>query len=258
MPEYNLRGALQNGPLYATSVLTGSPIVIEALRGAAFAALLLDMEHSTLTSSAVEEIVRAADVHRTPLIVRVPEIGVEIARVLDAGAAGIMVPQVESADQAREVVARARYAPIGQRGLGAARGSVYGATLGPTFTAEANDRTLVVVQIESATGVENADAILATPGLDAVVIGPADLSMSLGVPMGAPVFWHAVERVFAAARSNGVAPGTFCFRDGDLREFLDRGAALILAGSDISWLLQGAAEQRAQLQRAEESKGVVR
>jgi 2-keto-3-deoxy-L-rhamnonate aldolase RhmA len=248
MAVYNLRADLAHAPLFATSVMAASPVVVEAISATPFAALCLDMEHSTLQPTDVEDLLRAADAHAKPVIVRVPDIGSDIPRVLDAGAAGIIVPQVETASQAREVVDRARYAPVGRRGLGPGRGSDYGAGLAAGYTDQANARTLVAVQIESAAAVHAADEILATPGIDAVVIGPGDLSMSLGVPMGAPEFWTAVEHVFAVARKHGVAPGSFCFRDDHVSEFVGRGTRLLLVGSDLGWMLRGAATQWADLQ----------
>ncbi|WP_326835290.1 aldolase/citrate lyase family protein [Amycolatopsis rhabdoformis] len=248
MTDYTLRADLAAAPLFATSVMAASPVVVEAVSATPFAALCLDMEHSTLQANDVEDLIRAADVHAKPVIVRVPDIGSDIPRVLDAGAAGIIVPQVETAQQAREVVDRARYAPVGRRGLGPGRGSDYGASLSPAYTGEANDRTLVAVQIESGPGVRAAHEILATPGIDAVVIGPGDLSMSLGVPMGAPEFWAAVEHVFAVALDHGVAPGSFCFRDDHVSELVTRGTRLLLVGSDLGWVARGAATQWAELQ----------
>ncbi|GAA1396453.1 HpcH/HpaI aldolase/citrate lyase family protein [Pseudonocardia kongjuensis] len=247
---HDLRRHLLAQPLYATTALTGSPVAVEALSGTPFAALCLDMEHTTLHPAAVENLVRAADAGRKPVVVRVPDIGSDINRVLDAGAAGIVVPQVESAEQARAVVARARFAPVGRRGLGATRGADYGAGITPDFTARENDRVLLAVQIESVEAVAAADDILAVDGVDAVVIGPGDLSASLGTPMGSDAFWAAVDEVFAAAVRQGVAPGAFCFRDAELGGFVRRGARLLLVGSDIGWLVQGAAAQWAALQEA--------
>jgi len=250
MIDYNLRAILKEGPIHATSVLTGSPVIIEALGASPYAALVLDMEHSTLGASDVEGLIRAADVSRKPVIVRVPEIGSDIARVLDAGAAGIIVRQVETAAQAEEVVRRARYEPIGRRGIGAGRGAVYGAGLSATFTDDSNDRVLVTVQIESVAGMDAADEILAVPGIDAVIIGPGDLSSSLRVPMGSPEFWAAVERIFASARAHGVAPGAFVFGDGALEGFVSRGGEVLFIAGDLMWIARGAAAEWGALQDA--------
>ena len=245
MPTHDLRTRLRSeAPLVVANVITASPVVVEAMAGAPFPALCFDMEHSTLNAAAVEGLLRAADVAGKPVLVRVPEIGADIQRVLDAGAAGIIVPQVETAAQAREVVERARFAPEGRRGLGVTRGSVYGAGLAsPGYPAETNARTLVAIQIESVTGVAAADEILATPGIDAVVIGPGDLSSSLGVPLGAPAFWEAVDTVYAAAAAHGVAAGSFAFRPDHVREFASRHTGLLLVGSDLGWIMQGAAAE---------------
>jgi 2-keto-3-deoxy-L-rhamnonate aldolase RhmA len=249
--RHDLGTALRQGILIGTSISTNSPTVVEALGQTPFGAILFDMEHTALTLTGVEELIRAADTVRTPSIVRVPGIDSTINRVLDAGADGVVIPQVESAQQAQAVVDRARFAPIGRRGLGAGRGTAYGVHLADRgFTANENARVLVCVQIESQTGVDNAHEILSVPGLDAVVIGPGDLSHSLGEPMGSAKFWDAVEATFAAARAHSVAAGTFCFREDDAEKFLRRGARMLLADSDLGWMLSGAHHRWAQIQAA--------
>ncbi|MGW4489786.1 aldolase/citrate lyase family protein [Amycolatopsis sp. NPDC004368] len=133
---------------------------------------------------------------------------------------------------------------MGRRGLGPGRGAEYGASLAAAdYVGQVNERTLVAVQIESAAGVRGAEEILATPGIDSVVIGPGDLSMSLGVRPGAPEFWAAIEHVYAVAREHGVAPGSFCFRDDHVGELIGRGTRFLLLASDLGWMLQGAAAQ---------------
>lgn len=251
MPRYNLRSHLSNGPLFATSILTGARSTVEALAESPFDALCFDMEHTTLNASEVEQLIITADAHSVPSIVRVPTLGPDIGRVLDAGASGLILPQVETAAQAEEFVARGRYAPLGRRGIGPGRGASYGADLAaPDYAAQANARTFLAIQIESVAGVAAADEILSTPGIDAVVIGPGDLASSLGVAPGAPEVWTAVERVFDAARVHGVVPGAFCFRDPEVDEFLARGARFLLIGADLNWTIRGAFTQWASLQES--------
>jgi 4-hydroxy-2-oxoheptanedioate aldolase len=246
MTLHDLRARVRKVPVIATSVLIPSPVVVEALGHSAFDAICIDTEHTPLTVTGVEELLRAADVHRMPAVVRVPEVGVHIARVLDSGAAGIVVPRIESAAEAAEVVRRARYAPSGARGVGPGRGTGYGATLAE-YVAAANESILVAVQIETRAGVDAAEGILATPGLDAVVIGPTDLALSLGVAPGSAEHWAAIERIYAIAEAHGVARGAFSFTAADTRRHLDLGATLLFVESDLGWLTAGAADSWAAL-----------
>lgn len=241
MPSYSLRSRIHDAPLIGTTIVSSSPTVVEALASTPFEALCIDLEHSATTIAQLEQLVRAADVHRTPAIVRVPEVGHYISRVLDAGAAGIIVPRIETAAQAAEVVERARYAPEGKRGSGPGRGAAYGASLAsPDYSAATNASVLVTIQIESTAGVEAADEILTTPGLDAVIIGPGDLALSLGVPMGSEEHWAAVDRVLTSAATHGVSTGAFCFTLPDVERYLAAGSRLILAGGDLNWTIGGA------------------
>lgn len=241
MPQYNLRSRVRHAPVIGTTILTGSPTVAEALAATPYEVLCMDLEHSATTIEQLEHLVRAADVHRTPAIVRVPEVGHYISRVLDAGASGIIVPRIETAAQAAEVVERARYAPEGKRGSGPGRGAAYGASLAsPDHSAVTNASVLVAIQIESVEGVAAADEILATPGLDAVIIGPGDLALSLGVRMGSDEHWAAIDQVLSSAAAHGVSTGAFCFNVPDVQRYLDSGARLILSGGDLNWAIGGA------------------
>lgn len=239
MPLHPLRSRVRTAPVIGTTVAIPSPAVVEALAASPFDALLIDAEHSPLSIEGLEGMLRAADLGPKPALVRVPEVGWYIPRVLDLGAAGVVVPRVETADQARDAVDRTRYAPEGKRGAGPARGQSYGAAMAD-YVARANGSLLLAVQIESAAGLEAADEILAVPGIDVVVIGPFDLATSLGTAVGSERHREAVRRIFAAADRHGVAKGAFAFSTADAADYLALGATLLFAGMDLASVVEGA------------------
>lgn len=243
---HDLRRRIGRAPVIATSVLVPSPMIVEALARTSYDAICIDSEHTPVTIAGLEEMIRAADVHGMPSIVRVPEAGVHVGRVLDCGADGIIAPRIESAAQAADVVRRSRYAPEGARGAGPGRGSGYGAELAE-HVVEANANVMVAIQIETSTGLEHVDEILAVPGLDAVVIGPFDLALSLGVEVGSAEHGAAIARIFATADANGLAKGAFCFTVEDAHRYLELGSTLLLAGSDIGSVTAGATEAWEQI-----------
>jgi len=238
LPFHGLRDRVRHDVVVATAAMIPSPTVIEALSHTGFHAVLIDAEHAPIAIDTLEHLVRAADVAPVPAIVRVPEVGSYIARALDLGAAGLVVPRIETIEEAREVVDRARYAPEGSRGTGPGRGSAYGAAM-VEHIARANDEILVAIQIETALGVANADDILAVPGIDAVVIGPFDLATSLGVAMGSEKHKAAIGTIRDTARRHGVAYGAFTIADADVEEYLADGATLLVVGADIMSVVAG-------------------
>ena len=217
-----------------------SPAVAEILANAGFDWLFIDGEHGPLDAAEILAILQAVD-HRIPCIVRVPAADeVAIKRVLDLGAAGIIVPQVNTAEQARYVVNAARYAPEGQRGVGIARAHAYGPKF-QEYVQTANETTAVIVQAEHALAVDNIEAIIGVQGIDAVLIGPYDMSASLG-KMGAiddPAVTTAIDRVTTVCRNSGVALGYFGVTADAVEPWVKRGYNLLVAGTDT--LLLGTA-----------------
>lgn len=239
MPFHHLRTRVRAELLVGATVAIPSASVVEALAHGPFPLLCIDAEHAPLTVDRLEAMLRAADLGPVPVLVRVPEVGSYIARVLDLGAAGIIAPRIETAAEAAEVVDRSRYAPEGRRGAGPARGQAYGAGLAD-YVARANDELIVAIQIETAAGVEAADEILAVPGIDVVVIGPFDLATSLGVALGSPEHRAAIDEVFAAAGRHGVATGAFVLSSDEVPRYRAAGATLLFAGMDLMWIAEGA------------------
>lgn len=181
----------------------------EIMARAGFEWLVLDMEHAPLGVSEAARLIRVIDLAGLPALCRVPANDPVVAKqVLDAGAAGIMVPRVESAADARRAVEAAYYPPIGTRGVGLARAQDYGSGL-EAYRARMEESLVVIAMLESRQGVEEAAAIAATPGIDGLFIGPYDLSASLG-HMGEldhPEGRAAAQQVQEAARAAGIACG---------------------------------------------------
>jgi 2-keto-3-deoxy-L-rhamnonate aldolase RhmA len=236
------RGMGLERPAIGTFLNLGSALVTEVCAMAGFDWLLADLEHGAGGEEALVGQVLAAAAHDVPLIVRVESVErVRVGRVLDLGAAGVMIPRVEDASQAARVARWARYPPDGERGVATYnRACGFGAR--PEALLTANDRVRVVLQIETSGALADVEEIAATPGVDALFVGPRDLSYALGVPgdFAAPVYREATDRVAAAAAAHGIAAGILA-KD---REAADRYAALgyrlIAVGSDAGFLMEGA------------------
>ncbi len=184
------------------------PFVAEIASRSGFDTLCIDMQHGLVDFDAVPGMLQATTAAGRPTVVRVPwnEPSI-IMRVLDMGAAGVIVPLVESAEEARRAASACRYPPHGNRSFGPARASV----AYPDYFRRAQEGLLVFVMIETRKGLENLDEILDTPGVSGAYIGPADLSLSLGFPPETdsvrPAHQEAVKRVVAACHQRGLVTG---------------------------------------------------
>ena len=156
--------------------------VAEIAAYAGFDYMRFDLEHSLVGPSRLQNLIRIADAANLPTLVRIGSLD-EITKVLDFGASGVLVPDVSTADQAREAVRRSKYRPLGERGMtNIGRFVQYGKLPLSSFVERANNEVALCVQIESREGIENLDEILAVPGIDIVTTGRQDLSQSYGVP----------------------------------------------------------------------------
>ena len=227
--------------LLGTMVTLANAASAEVLASLGFDWLFIDAEHGPLETRELAEILRAVG-EKAASIVRVPEAAeVPIKKVLDLGAHGIIVPQVNTAEQAANVVRWARYAPEGSRGVGLARAHGYGLRF-REYLSDANREIAVIVQAEHSRAVENIDAIVRVPGIDAVLLGPYDLSASLG-KMGqidAPDVVAAIDRVTRACRAVEMPLGYFGVTASAVRPYVERGYTLIVAGVDTLYLANGA------------------
>ena len=238
----DFRARLKSGEtLLGTMVTLPSPPAAEVLASLGFDWLFIDAEHGPLETSELLGILTAVN-RRAACVVRVPSCdAVQIAKALDLGADGIIVPQVNTPQQAADAVRFARYPPEGTRGVGLARAHGYGSKF-KEYVESANREIAVIVQAEHAMAVDNIDAIARVPGVDAILLGPYDLSASLG-KMGQvddPVVVTAIRRVTDACRGIGMPLGYFGVSAAAVRPYVERGYTLIVAGVDTT-LLAGAA-----------------
>jgi 4-hydroxy-2-oxoheptanedioate aldolase len=226
-------------PLIGMWACSGSPLVTEVAAGSGLDWLLIDMEHSanTLESTLVQlQVVAAYPI--TP-VVRVPSNDpVSIKQVLDLGAQNIIVPMVSSAEEARAAVAATRYPPDGVRGVGSAlaRSARWNRVDG--YLRDSSRHTSLTVQIETAAGVAAASEIAAVDGVDAVFVGPSDLSASMGLlgQQTHPDVVAAVEGVFAAVRAAGKPVGVNAFDPTAADAYIASGAAFVAVGADVALL----------------------
>lgn len=238
------RRLTDGGSLIGSWLSISSTTVAEIVASAGYDFLTVDLEHSPTSLESAAELIRVIDLAGVSPLVRVtshdPHL---IRRVLDAGAHGVIVPNVASAEEAEAVVAATRYAPEGSRGVGLYRAHGYGSGF-EEYREAARRGILVVAQIESARAVEDIDSIVTVPGIDAVMIGPYDLSSDLGVPgdMTSPVFTAASARVLDSACTAGVAAG-FHLVEPDplrLRELVSEGYRFLVYSVDMRILDVGA------------------
>jgi 4-hydroxy-2-oxoheptanedioate aldolase len=218
--------------------------------------LLVDMEHTPVDLSTASTIFAAiADVSGgacTPLARVAHNTMDQIKQALDAGAQGVVVPMINTAEDAANAVRFARYPPLGERGAG---GIVphfgFGTTSHIEYVQNANQEIMVAIQIETQAAVENIDSILDTPGIDLVFIGPFDLHISLGLPPGLwselPAFHAAINRVIAACQGRGLPYGTITPNADGAKDRLADGFTFIGMGSDIAHLLGAINNQYQQL-----------
>ena len=190
-------------------VTLGHPSIAETMAAAGFDWLVLDMEHSVLELGEVQAIIQVLDAKQCPAIVRLtsnhPD---QIKRVMDAGATGVMVPMIKSAADAKAAVDGVYYPPRGQRGVGLARAQGYGNSF-QAYRQWLEENAVIVAMIEHVDAVRNIDDILAVPGIDAYIIGPYDLSGSMGRPgdLNHPDVQTAIAQILEAGRRAGKPGG---------------------------------------------------
>ncbi len=222
----NLREYLTTGQYAVGSwINTRSTVVAELMAATGFDFLVVDAEHSAVDVPQAQDLfqaIAAGNPDCAPLV-RLPGSDYETTkRYMDAGAVGVIAPLVNSASQAVEVVDAVKYPPLGRRGLGFGRSSKYGLEIAREISS-ANENSFVCVQIEHIDGVENIDEILAVQGVDAVIIGPYDLSASLGIPgeLDHLDLIAAQKRILTACETHSIVAGIHVVRP-DAQELMDR------------------------------------
>ncbi len=232
---------LNNEVLYGTLMSMASVEAVEMTVQLGYDWLFIDAEHGALGPNEVFRLIQAAG--DCPCLVRVPGFDEGfIKKTLDAGAAGIIVPQVESLAEAQDIVRVSKYPPQGQRGVGLGRAHDYGLNF-QDYLARANDETIVVIQAESRDAIGNIDAMASCAGVDAVLIGPYDLSASLGEvgDFENPEFIDAIEQISEACMDHGKALGIFGVSAEAVAPYKEQGFSLLTVGVDSLFLQQASA-----------------
>lgn len=242
MPLSPLRARLKTAaPLLAPFSIIPSAELVELVALAGYDGIILDLEHGAHGSEALGPLILAAMARGIYPLVRVRSSEpTEIGAALDAGAAGVIVPQIGSVAEAERAVRAARFAPDGNRGANSfVRGADYSGRT-EWFT-EANRDVAVLLMVEGAGGVAALPEILKLPTLDGIFLGPLDLSHALGVPgeMGHPKVVATIEQVIDACKAAGVTTGIFAGTSEAARRWIGRGVTLVGAGVDTALVLRG-------------------
>ncbi len=241
-PTFRDALAAARRPLIGMWVCSGSPLVAEICAGSGLDWLLIDAEHSPNGPESLLAQLQAVHGYPVTPLVRPPTGDpVVIKQYLDLGVQNLLIPMVDTAEQAAAMVRAVEYPPHGIRGVGSALARASRWNRVPDYLRTARTTLSLHVQIESAEAVENVEAIAATPGVDGVFVGPADLAASLGVlgEQDHPEVVAAVEHCLRAAKAAGVKVGLNAFAPALARRYLAAGADFVLVGADVQLLARG-------------------
>ncbi len=249
-----IKERLKNGEKVLGTMITTfiSPDIAKILKNCGFDFCIVDCEHGAFTTREVANIIAVARGISLPVLVRIPEMRREHAlKFMEMGASGLLLPNTESAEQARMLVDCTKYAPLGHRGVSLSRPHTDFQKIsdGPAYMQSANDQTLLLCQIESREGVKHIEEIMAVEGIDAALIGPNDMTQDYGVldHFDDPEIVAAFEKVIAAAKANGKFSGVHFAGSEPLKKWLSKGMQLNMWNSDCGLLMAGAAAQIKQL-----------
>ena len=248
IPGFSLARRLRNGE----TVHTGwcglpYPIVAEVVAREGFAAVTLDAQHGLWDMAAIPAGIAQIRQAGAAALLRIPVRDYAAAsRALDWGAEGIVAPMINTPEEARAYVSFAKFPPLGERSWGPHRAmALAGMSDQQAYLREANELTVTLAMIETQTALDNVEAIAATPGIDALFLGPSDLSITLtngGAidPLSAEVD-RAIDRMVAAAHKTGKIMGAYCHNGERAVALAKRGARFLAVGSDLAFLRAGAA-----------------
>src|SRR5258708_5893964 len=240
----DLRRRLKQGDLLLGQLLLEffTPGIGPMLDACGLDFVIFDMEHGRCDIGLLEAMIASCRGTRSVPLARVPDLNfAPLSRVLDLGARGVMVPRVETREQTEDIVRQLKYAPQGRRGvaLGVAH-DLYRAA-GAEFFPQANEETLVIIQVETAKAFENLDAIVSVPGVDVAWIGHYDLTVSMGFPaqFDHPRLLEAMDRLVTVCKKHSVAPGFLPPTQESAAHWISKGFRMISLGSDIGVFLDG-------------------
>ena len=240
----NTKHKLQNGEAALGGwIMIGHPTIAELMAGEGFDWIAVDMEHTATDQPTLENICRAVKGTGVDLFARLHACDAVLAKkVLDIGANGIIVPCINTAEEARQAVAIAKFPPEGVRGASLARCTDFGRNFRDYFSKH-NENVLVVVMLEHIDAVSNVDDILSVPGIDATFIGPYDLSTSMGLAgeLDHPDVLAAQQKILNACKKHNVPAGFHVvpLEPEQVRSKIDQGFQFVACGLDTEFILQG-------------------
>lgn len=254
-----IKQKLKNGePIYGTMLnFIDAPDIVEILKEAGFDYFMVDCEHGYMTYDKVAVLLALARKTGIDALVRVPGIEREsILKYMEMGAAGLMLPNTDTAFQARKLVEYAKYAPLGKRGVSLARLHTEYKKISNAseYMQMANDDTVLIIQVESPESVENIDEIMQIEGIDAAFIGPNDLCQTMGIPgqMQHPAYLGAVKRVIESAEKWDKVAGIQTMNPDTLTEWIQKGMRVIMYSNDANMLIKQAQTALDQLRKIKE------
>jgi 4-hydroxy-2-oxoheptanedioate aldolase len=239
-------------PVLVTTISLSDPLLFEMASMMGFDGIWLDLEHHSHSVESANTYIRAARVGVSDVIAR-PAKGefMRLARLLEAGARGIMYPRCDDAKEAAEVVRWSKFAPLGERGMdGGNPDQPYCSMPASEYIAAANRETFIVVQIEQETALEQVEEIAKVPGIDVLMLGPADFTVLSGIPgqIDSEKVRNAKVRIAAAARAAGIHWGTTCPNLRHIEENLAMGARFLCHDADILMVKRGLEQIRQDCQ----------
>lgn len=253
---YSIKKRLQDGELVLGTIISEvrNPNIAYMLMQSGFDFFILDNEHGSYNPETVSDIIAAARGAGISVIVRIPEISREsILKPLDAGASGLLVPMVNTVEEAREVIRHAKYPETGSRGAAIRRPhNLYARVNAADYLKQANENTFIAVQAETTQALENIDEIASVEGVDCIFVGPFDLSISLGIPgqINHPAEVDAIGKVAEACQRHGKTAGILMFDQELLLKWIREGFRFAVYSSDISMLADAASNAVKELRNS--------
>jgi 2-dehydro-3-deoxyglucarate aldolase/4-hydroxy-2-oxoheptanedioate aldolase len=245
MQRNHIKHTLKDGGWVLGTCLTDylGPEAVTVIKAAGLDHFFIDAEHSRASFTDIQNLVRTAKGAGVVPLVRIADIEYSlVARMLDCGAFGIVAPRIERPEQVENLVRIMKFPPRGHRGYGL-RGIIndFEFTGAQPEMDSSDNETMVIPQVETKAAVECIEEIAAIPGVDATMVGPFDLSVSLGIPgqFDSSVFWDAFDRMVEGCNKHGVAPGVHAGNPEMLQKCKEHGARLLFCGTDVSVMLKG-------------------
>lgn len=244
MHQNRLRQRLAAGGKFLNGwVTSGNPLVAEVMAHSGFGSITFDMQHGDLHSGNLMAVIQAVSGTDAVPIVRVPwNHPPDVMKALDLGAEGVICPLIDTPEQAAAFVSACRYPPLGGRSYGPVRAGIRGAG---DYYQHANTSVMAIPMIETKLGLENLESILEVPGIDAIFVGPSDLSQSLGMAVGPEwtegVVFDALKHITTTCAARGVPTGVFTTSTSYARRMLELGYDFVTAGTDLAYVRAGGA-----------------